>query len=82
MKTIKLQESTPQKHTSVDEMSMYQLCRWAALKEAVDILGEKCEEKNMELTSDVLQPLEILQYVETVTDSLYSQVLASNNDEK
>ena len=74
MKTTTIQETVPKKKATLDGMTTYEICRWAALKEAVDILGEKCEERNIELSSNVLQPLEILQYVESVTDVLYNQV--------
>lgn len=74
MKTTIIQETVPKKKTTLDGMTTYEICRWAALKEAVDILGEKCDERNIELSSNVLQPLEILQYVESVTDVLYNQV--------
>lgn len=73
MKTTIIQETVPIKKATLDGMTTYEICRWAALKEAVDILGEKCDEKNIELSSNVLQPLEILQYVESVTDVLYNQ---------
>ena len=74
MKTTTIQETIPNKKTTLDGMTTYEICRWAALKEAVDLLGEKCDERNIELSSNVLQPLEILQYVESVTDVLYNQV--------
>jgi hypothetical protein len=75
MNITSIQESKPKTKITLDNMSAYEICRWAALKEAVDIIGEKCDEKNIELTSDMLQPLELLSYVESVTDSLYNQVL-------
>jgi hypothetical protein len=75
MNITTLHETKPTNNVTLENMSSYQICRWAALKEAVDIIGEKCEEKNIELTSDLLQPLELLSYVESVTDTLYNQVL-------
>lgn len=80
MNIISYQESKPKKEISIDGMSAYQMCRWAALKEAVDLIGEKCEEKGVELTPDMLQPLQILHYVDTVTDTLYNQVLQNEKD--
>ena len=59
-------------------MSTYEICRWAALKEAVDLIGDKCEEKGVELLPEMLQPLQILNYVESVTDSLYNRVLQND----
>jgi hypothetical protein len=75
MNITTLHETKPTNNVTLENMTSYQICRWAALKEAVDIIGEKCEEKNIELTSDLLQPLELLSYVESVTDTLYNQVL-------
>jgi hypothetical protein len=55
-------------------MDLYSLCRWASLKEAIDLVGEKCEEKNIDFDTFDLKPLDLLKYVETMTDELYNKV--------
>jgi hypothetical protein len=59
----------------INSLSLYQLCRWAALKDAVDIVGDKCEEKKMSFDDIDLQPLDLLKYVDIATDQLYNKVL-------
>ena len=56
-------------------MDLYTLCRWASLKEAVDIVGEKCEERDIDFDTFDLKPLELLKYVDSMTDDLYNKVL-------
>ena len=56
-------------------MDLYTLCRWASLKEAIDIVGEKCEERDSDFDTFDLKPLELLKYVDSMTDDLYNKVL-------
>lgn len=51
-----------------DNMSLYTLCRWAALLEAVNLIGDKCEERNLQLEK-YLNPLGIQKYVDTSADA-------------
>jgi hypothetical protein len=61
--------------TPSTNMDLYALCRWASLKEAVDIVGDKCEERNIDFDTFDLKPLELLKYVDSMTDDLYNKVL-------
>jgi len=67
----------PKTTISIDTMPLYELCRWAALKDAIDIIGDKCEDKKIEFESFDLEPLKIQRYVDTATDVLYNKVLES-----
>lgn len=73
MKNTK-KEQYPKKTVTVDGMDLYSLCRWASLKEAVDIVADKCEEKNIDFTSFDLKPLDLLKYVDSMTDELFHKV--------
>lgn len=81
MKTIKNKktEQFPKKKISLDGMDLYSLCRWASLKDAIDLVGEKCEEKNLNFDSFDLKPLDLLKYVDSMTDELYNKVLHQEN---
>ena len=37
----------PKQTITIDGMSLYELCRWAALKDAIDIIGDKCDERKI-----------------------------------
>ena len=74
------QELTPveQNNISTNEiskMSVYQLCRWSALEEAVNIIGDKCDDRGMDFETVELKPLDILQYIEKATDNIYAKTL-------
>jgi hypothetical protein len=66
------QSNTP---VDINSLSLYELCRWAALKDAIDITAEKCEEKSIDFSTFDLPPLALLKYVDTATDSLYNKVI-------
>lgn len=79
MKTIKVKTKKsgeyPKQTISLDGMSLYELCRWASLKEAIDIVGDKCEERNINFDNFDLKPLDLLKYVDSMTDELYNRAL-------
>jgi hypothetical protein len=58
---------------NINDYSLYQLCRWTALEEAVNLIGEKCEDRNIDFESVQLNPLDIFDYVEKATDSIYAK---------
>jgi hypothetical protein len=57
----------------IDDYSLYQLCRWTALEEAVNLIGDKCEERNIDFEEVELNPLDIRDYVEMATDNIYAK---------
>lgn len=72
MKTInKLPKVTD---VDITSYSLYNLCRWAALEEAVNVIGEKCDERNISFDTVELKPLEILKYVDSATDKIYEKI--------
>lgn len=70
-------KNTKQKTTNVDitKYSLYQLCRWAALEEAVNIIGDKCDDRKVDFEQVELKPLEILKYVDDATDVIYHKAM-------
>ncbi len=70
-KNKKLEEQTIK---PIGSMSVYELCRWAALKDAIDLSGDKCEEKKLDFNNFDLEPLKIQKYVDSATDILYHKV--------
>jgi len=75
MKSQKIKKQNLVAENNHSNMDLYTLCRWASLKEAVDIVGEKCEERNLNFDTFDLKPLELLKYVDSMTDDLYNKVL-------
>jgi hypothetical protein len=67
-KTVKISD------VDISKISLYELCRWTALEEAVNIIGEKCDDRNIDFESVELKPLEILKYIDTATDKIYEKV--------
>jgi hypothetical protein len=61
----------PKKTITLDGMDLYTLCRWASLKDAVDIVADKCEEKRVDFNSFDIKPSDLLKYVDSMTDSMF-----------
>ena len=56
------------------KMSMYELCRWSALEEAINVIGDKCDDRNVDFEKVELKPLDILKYIDIATDKIYEKV--------
>jgi hypothetical protein len=71
-----MKRKTPEKVSNVDleKMSLYELCRWSALEEAVNLIGDKCEERGIDFEKIQLNPLDIMTYVDGQTDKIYEKV--------
>ncbi len=81
MKTKKTNSNEyPKKTVTLEGMSLYELCRWASLKEAVDIIADKCEERNIDFQNFELKPLDLLKYVDSMTDDLYYKVAETEEE--
>ena len=61
-------------NVDISKLTLYELCRWTALEEAVNVIGEKCDERNIDFDTVELKPLEILKYVDSATDKIYEKV--------
>jgi hypothetical protein len=73
---MKLNKKPLPKVSDVDitKLSLYELCRWTALEEAINIIGEKCEDRNLDFDNVDLKPLDILKYIDNATDKIYEKV--------
>jgi len=73
---MKTNKKTLPKVSDVDisKLSLYELCRWTALEEAINIIGEKCDDKNIDFDNVDLKPLDILKYIDNATDKIYEKV--------
>ena len=54
------------------------LSRWMALYEAVNIIGDKCEEKNIPLEDISFNPLDIKDYIAATEDIFLRKILKSD----
>jgi len=72
MITNKTNKTVPS-NVNIDNYSLYQLCRWTALEEAVNIIGDKCEDRKMDFNVVELNPLDIRDYVDYATDNIYAK---------
>ena len=71
MKTKKTEKVS---EVDIETMSLYQLCRWLALEEAINLIGDKCEDRGVDFDKIQLNPLDIMVYVDNQTDKIYEKV--------
>lgn len=71
-----MKQKQPEKvsEVNIEKMSLYELCRWSALEEAVNIIGDKCDERGVDFEKIQLNPLDIMTYVDGQTDKIYEKV--------
>ena len=76
-------KTTPQKNNesltkvNISTISDYEISRWMALQEAMELIGDKCDEKNIDFETVELKPLEILKYVDNASDVIYYRNFSS-----
>jgi len=58
-----------------NDLSLYEAARWYALIDAINIVGEKCTDRKVDFNSVELKPLELLKYVNIVSDTVYNKLL-------
>ena len=68
-------------NVNISSLSNYELSRWAALQEAIDIIAEKCDEKMVNFETVELKPLEILKYIDNASDTIFQRNFPSNKVE-
>ena len=77
-KSIKIDtDKTSKKTVSIDGMSLYELCRWASLMDAMEVIEDKCIEKNIDFDKIYLDQIEILKYVDSINDDIYNKALSN-----
>jgi len=54
-----------------DKMTLFEMARWEALIESVNIIANKCRDKDVDFDSIELPPLVLRKYVETTCDAIY-----------
>jgi hypothetical protein len=73
---MKKSKSNIKSTVDLNKMSLYELCRWTALEEAVNIIGDKAEDRGVPFESIDLKPLDLFKYIESATDKIYEKVSA------
>jgi len=69
MKTSPMSLDDPNFTTSsIEEMTNFQLARWASLVEAVNIIAEKAEEKSLKFKRISLKQPALRKYIESTCD--------------
>jgi hypothetical protein len=71
---MKEKQHVKQSEANIDQMSLYELCRWSALEEAINLISDKCEERGVDFDKIQLNPLDIMTYVDGQTDKIYEKV--------
>lgn len=66
---------TQNTNNTLENMSLYEMCRWASLIDAIELVENKCLERKVDFESIDLQPLDILKYVDSMTDEIYNNAL-------
>lgn len=63
-----------------DEKELYILSRWAALFDAIDMIADTAEEKNIPFDTVNLNPLDIRDYVDATSDIVMRKLLQEKQE--
>jgi len=70
--------SITSKETAQLQLSLYEAARWYSLIDAVNIVGDKCDDRKISFDTVELKPLELLKYVNVMSDTVYNKLLNGN----
>ncbi len=65
----------------IEDMSTFELSRWYALMEAVNIIGEACDERGKNFNKMKISPLDVVKYIESTCDTYAKKIETENNDD-
>ena len=59
----------------VEEMTSFQLARWAALVDGVNLVAEKADERNIKFDDINFRQLALQKYVDSTCDNICKQII-------
>ena len=65
----------------IEDMSTFELARWYALMEAVNIIGEACDERGKDFNKMKISPLDLTKYIEITCDTFAKKIEIEKNDD-
>lgn len=66
----------------MDEMSVFELSRWYAIVDAVNIIGDECDERGIKFNDVKLSPLVIEKYIESTCDIFAQKIIDEKNNKE
>jgi hypothetical protein len=58
---------------SINDMSAYELCRWAALIQAVNLVGDHCDDRKKDFEKIDFKPIYLYDYIDQTADKIYAK---------
>jgi hypothetical protein len=58
----------------VEDMSVFERARWHALIEAINIIGDACDEKGKNFNKMKISPLDLVKYIEGTCDKFAGKI--------
>lgn len=58
----------------VEQMGLFEMSRWGALMEGVNLIADECDERGIDFDTLNLEPLNLRKYVEGTCDKIYKKL--------
>lgn len=58
----------------IEDMNTFELARWYALMEAVNIIGDACDERGKNFNKMKISPLDVVKYIEGTCDTFARKI--------
>ncbi len=65
----------------IDSMSLSTLCKWQALRDAVNIIADKCDDRKIDFNTVNIKPLDVLDFIEHKADAIEHKITTTNEFE-
>ena len=65
----------------VEDMSTFELSRWYALMDAVNVVADACEERGKSFDKMKISPLDITKYIESTCDTFAKKIEVEKHEE-
>ncbi len=65
----------------IEDMETFELARWYALMEAVNIIGDACDERGKDFNKMKISPLDLTKYIESTCDTFAKKIEIEKCDE-
>lgn len=63
---------------NIEDMSTFEQARWYALVEAVNIIGDECDERGKNFNKMKISPLDLEKYIENTCDIFARKIIEEN----
>lgn len=67
---------------NIDEMEPFELARWYSLIDAINVIADECEKRNVDFDNLTFSSLHLIKYVEKTCDVFTTKIIAERKQKQ